>query len=382
MEAVRPSIRRTLRHRREPVRRIFGIERRFAQSDSGTRHTAGRHPSRDTRHIGWDECGSSAASKPEVAKETISPAQYTGSMTPPSSAHQRLVDDVAVAAIGARLARMSSPPWLNVEIARRMSQRLALFKNPPERIVDWGSWLGGGASLLAEAHPRASLIAVEDSEPLAARTRNALRRPWWSRGPWAPPPREVLLSASADASGADLIWSNMLLHGVKDPPALFERWRQMLSPEGFVMFSCLGPGTLRDLRNLYGRRGWSTHSVEFVDMHDLGDMLVHSGFADPVMDQETLTIQWDDPGALCDDLRVLGGNASPSRFGGLRTRRWLASLHNELQTLRNDAGKLSLEFEIVYGHAFKAALPRSTPVETRVSLEEMKRLMPSAKTVT
>jgi hypothetical protein len=57
-------------------------------------------------------------------------------------------------------------------------------------------------------------------------------------------------------------------------------------------------------------------------------------------------------------------------------------LHNELQTLRNDAGKLSLEFEIVYGHAFKAALPQSTAVETRVSLEEMKRQMPSAKTVT
>ena len=317
-----------------------------------------------------------------MAKQTSSLAQYTGSMIPPSSAHQRLVDDVAVAAIGARLARMSSAPWLNVEIARRMSQRLALFKKPPERIVDWGSWLGGGASFLAEAHPRASLIAVEDSELLAARTRNALRRPWWSRGPWAPPARKVLLSASVDASVADLIWSNMLLHGVKDPPALFEHWRQMLSPEGFVMFSCLGPGTLRELRNLYGRRGWSAHSVEFVDMHDLGDMLVHAGFADPVMDQETLTIQWDDPEALCDDLRVLGGNASPLRFGGLRTRRWLESLHKELQALRNDDGKLSLEFEIVYGHAFKAELPKSTPVETRVSLEEMKRLMPSAKTVT
>lgn len=382
MEAARSSTRRTLQHRLERVRRIFGIDRRSAQSDSGTRHTAGHAPNQGTRHIDWDEVGSSTASKPEVAKETISPAQYTGPMVQPSSAHQRLVDDVAVATIGARLARMSGPPWLNVEIARRMSQRLSLFKTPPERMVDWGSWLGGGASLLAEAHPRASLIAVEQSELLAARTRSALKRPWWSHGPWALPPREVLLSSSGDASGADLIWSNMHLHGVKDPPALFDRWRQMLSPEGLVMFSCLGPGTLRDLRNLYGRRGWSTHSVEFVDMHDLGDMLVRSGFADPVMDQETLTIQWDNPSALCDDLRVLGGNASPLRFGGLRTRRWLASLHNELQALRNDAGKLSLEFEIVYGHAFKAALPKTAPIETRVPLDEMRRLMPSARAAT
>jgi malonyl-CoA O-methyltransferase len=114
-------------------------------------------------------------------------------------------------------------------------------------------------------------------------------------------------------------------------------------------------------------------------MHDLGDMLVRSGFADPVMDQETLTIQWDNPRALCDDLRLLGGNASPARFGGLRTSRWLASLHNELQILKNDDGKLSLEFEIVYGHAFKAQVLKLTPVETRVPLEEMRRLMPSAR---
>jgi malonyl-CoA O-methyltransferase len=171
----------------------------------------------------------------------------------------------------------------------------------------------------------------------------------------------------------------MLLHGVKDPPELFERWRQMLSPEGFVMFSCLGPGALRGLKDIYHRRGWPTHSIEFVDMHDLGDMLVRSGFADPVMDQETLTIQWDNPHALCDDLRLLGGNASPTRFGGLRTSRWLGSLHNELQILKNDDGKLSLEFEIVYGHAFKAPVLKPISVETRVPLEEMRRLMPSAK---
>jgi len=312
----------------------------------------------------------------------MTPAQYTGLMAPSSSAHHRLIDDVALAAIAARLAGLPDSPWLHVEIARRMSQRLALFKKPPQHIVDWGSWLGGGASFLAKEHPRASLSAIEEFEPFAARARNALRRPWWSFGPWAAPQREVLLASSGNSISADLIWSNMLLHGVKDPPALFERWGQILSPEGFVMFSCLGPGSLRGLKDIYARRGWLTHSIELVDMHDLGDMLVRSGFADPVMDQETLTIQWDDPEALCDDLRLLGGNASPARFGGLRTRRWLASLHNELQTLRNDAGKLSLEFEIVYGHAFKAALPQSTAVETRVSLEEMKRQMPSAKTVT
>jgi malonyl-CoA O-methyltransferase len=43
-----------------------------------------------------------------------------------------------------------------------------------------------------------------------------------------------------------------------------------------------------------------------VDMHDLGDMLVQAGFADPVMDQETLTLTWPDPQALLAELRTWG----------------------------------------------------------------------------
>ena len=69
--------------------------------------------------------------------------------------------------------------------------------------------------------------------------------------------------------------------------ALFERWQRALAVDGFVMFSCLGPGTLRELRALYARLGWRAPAQDFIDMHDLGDMLVHAGFADPVMDQES-----------------------------------------------------------------------------------------------
>jgi malonyl-CoA O-methyltransferase len=171
----------------------------------------------------------------------------------------------------------------------------------------------------------------------------------------------------------------MLLHAVADPPALFERWQNMLLPEGFVMFSCLGPGSLRGLVDVYARRSWPAPTINFVDMHDLGDMLVHAGFADPVMDQETLTIHWDSAEALCADLRRLGGNVSPLRFAGLRTHRWMEAMSGDLERLRNARGKLSLDFEIVYGHAFKATLSRPLKGETRISIEDVRRSMPSAK---
>jgi len=178
---------------------------------------------------------------------------------------------------------------------------------------------------------------------------------------------------------AQLVWANMMLHAVVDPPALFERWQQLLRVDGFVMFSCLGPGTLRELRALYAQLGWPPATPGFVDMHDLGDMLVQAGFADPVMDQETLTLQYDTPQALLDELRTLGGNTAPDRFAGLRTPRWRARLLRELEALRGRGGKLELSFEVAYGHAFRAA-PRLRPGEaTSISLDDMRAMVRSGR---
>jgi malonyl-CoA O-methyltransferase len=292
----------------------------------------------------------------------------------------RLIDEVAVAAVQRRLGRLPAPPWLHSEIAGRMAERLSLFKMSPNRMADWGAFLGAGGSALVGAYPAAALIAIEPSDDLAARSRRALRSPWWSGRRWKAPVAEVVVdSTDFVVSDVQLVWANMALHAVKDPPALMQRWHRMLAAGGFVMFSCLGPDTLRELRAVYARLGWPAPTIDFVDMHDLGDMLLQAGFADPVMDQETLTVQWDSAQALCKDLRMLGGNVSPARIGGLRTPRWLMRMHRELDRLRDASGRLSMTFEIVYGHAFKAAAKVDAPAETQVSLDEMRRLMREAR---
>ena len=169
----------------------------------------------------------------------------------------------------------------------------------------------------------------------------------------------------------------MMLHAVVDPPALIARWHEVLSVDGFVMFSCLGPGTLRELRALYERCGWPAPTPGFVDMHDLGDMLVQAGFADPVMDQETLTLQWDSPAALLAELRSLGGNTAPDRIKGLRTPRWRHALERELGALAGADGKIGLSFEVAYGHAFKGAARAMAGAATKVSLADMRAMLRS-----
>lgn len=272
----------------------------------------------------------------------------------------------------------AQPPWLHGEVARRMAERLPLMRQAPQVMLDWEAVSGASEALLKKAYPQARYVAVDS---VARGPVVTTRAPWWSALGSALRRRPVP-SIDADAlpaGGAQLLWSNMALHRVADPPALFVRWREALAVDGFVMFSTLGPDTLRSLRELYREAGWGAAHAPFVDMHDLGDMMVHAGLADPVMDQELLRLTWPDPAALLGELRTLGVNADPARCAGLRTPRWRRRLEAALAERAGNDGRIALEFEVVYGHAFNP--PPRMPVagETRVSAEQLQRMARSGR---
>jgi malonyl-CoA O-methyltransferase len=287
----------------------------------------------------------------------------------------RPLDPAAVAAVLRRLARLPAAPWLHTEVARRMAQRLAVIRLQPERVLDWWGFLGASGSVLEAAYPKAQRIVVEPDVAFVARSRAARTRPWWSLRR-RPDGDDVVFEADAGRAGtAQLVWANMMLPAVADPPALFARWHELLRADGFVMFSCLGPGSLAELRALYASHGWGPPAADFVDMHDLGDMLVHAGFADPVMDQETLHLHWESPAALLAELRTLGGNAHPRRHPAPRGRAWRAALERALESLRDADGRIGLSFEVAYGHAFRGAPRLRADAPTTVSLEDMRALV-------
>jgi malonyl-CoA O-methyltransferase len=115
-------------------------------------------------------------------------------------------------------------------------------------------------------------------------------------------------------------------------------------------------------------------------MHDWGDMLVHAGFAEPVMDMERLTLTWETPQRLLAELRELGANLHRARFPALRGRQWRERLYSELvRALAQPDGRLALTFEIVYGHAVKPAPKFRVGERSAVSLEDMRALLQSGK---
>ncbi len=266
----------------------------------------------------------------------------------------------------------ATSPWLHEEVARRMEQRLQWMTLQPESWVHWEPLLGGvqAHARLAARYPHSVCYAALALAEHTQAARKLIAPEWWNLARWTGP----ALHFGLPERPAQMLWANMALHMAADPQALIAQWHRLLQPQGFLMFSCLGPDTLRELRALYAAQGWPPASHAFTDMHDWGDMLVHAGFSEPVMDMERITLTFSTPERLLAELRGLGRNLHPQRFATLRGRAWHGQLLSQLGQLAeaDSDGQLRLTFEIVYGHAFKAPPRLAVAPETSVSLDAMR----------
>jgi malonyl-CoA O-methyltransferase len=164
------------------------------------------------------------------------------------------------------------------------------------------------------------------------------------------------------AGSVDLVWSNLALQWIGEPFAAFEEFLRALRVGGLLLFTTFGPDTLKELRAAFSGIDGATHVGRFIDMHDLGDLLVEAGFADPVMDMETITLTYADGLAMMRELKALGAhNATVGRPHGMMGReRWRRVLA-ALERFRRE-GRLHATYEVVYGHAWKPE-PRLAALE-------------------
>lgn len=289
------------------------------------------------------------------------------------------MDPVAVAR-WARMASRGEGAWLHDEVGRRMAQRLQWLRQPPASWLDWEPGQGGW-----EAH-RAVRSQLENSKVfwLSALSGNDVyalqKRVSGDVGLWSRLRGRGGAKATPDTR-VEMVWANMGLHATHQPQALLRRWHRHLNIDGFLMFSCLGPDSLRELAGLYRELGWAPSCHAFTDMHDWGDMLVQEGFAAPVMDVESITLSYASLDRLVQDLRSLGRNLHVQRCATTRGRRWLAEWRQTLEDRlpRTADGQMQLTFEVVYGHAFKPAPRVKVAATSALSLTDMRDMLSAAK---
>jgi malonyl-CoA O-methyltransferase len=270
-------------------------------------------------------------------------------------------------------ATYDSAAVLQREVGARLLERLEPVRLAPAAILDVGCGTGEALPALAVRFPGARRVALDVALPMLAAVRERRRVPRSLVG-------RIVTALNARKGGepacvcADvgalphagatfgLVWSNLALQWATDLPRAIAEMHRVLQVGGLVAFTTFGPDTLKELRAAFENVDARPHVGRFADMHDVGDLLVAAGFADPVLQMEVITLTYADARSVLLDLKSIGAtNAAHGRRRSLtgrnRFERALAALE-ALKAGRAD-GRIPATFEVIYAHAWKAPPRRS-----------------------
>jgi malonyl-CoA O-methyltransferase len=258
---------------------------------------------------------------------------------------------------------------LQREISKRLLERLDYIKLQPLRILDLGAGTGLSLTGLRQHYPAAHVYALDIARNMLLEARN--KQTWLQR--WRRPIQFITADAEAlplaDAS-IDLLFSNLTLQWCPDLEQTFAEFRRVIKPGGLLMFTTFGPDTLKELRHCWAQVDDKTHVNRFIDMHDVGDALVRSRFAEPVMDMEMITMTYTDVVSIMQDLKTIGAhNVTRGRARNLTGKGKLQQLVASYEQFRNN-GILPVSYEVVYGHAWM--VEDTTPRSVEVPLTQLK----------
>jgi malonyl-CoA O-methyltransferase len=283
-------------------------------------------------------------------------------------------------------SRYEQGDFLYKELRDRLLARLQVLATTrandfkPQSLLDLGAARGELARAAQKIVGNPTVVAIDMAEqPLK-----------YVRGSWRDRSRHWFSSHAIDAvcadvqqlpirsASIDLIVSSGLLHHCYEPGATLNAMlgevRRVLSAGGALAFTTFGPNTLRELRRAWHEVDQVEHVQSFFDLQSLGDLLLRTGFADPVLDSETLELHYSSFNTLLAELRATGAGFWPGGAPrGLGNRQQLRAL--QLAYESQQANELRVTVEIIHGLVWQ---PVPIPNQQRPGAQPGETLIPLA----
>ncbi|MBS0288997.1 MAG: malonyl-ACP O-methyltransferase BioC [Proteobacteria bacterium] len=240
--------------------------------------------------------------------------------------------------------------FVQKEIGHRLLERLDLIKHAPCTILDVGAGTGYITRLLQQKFPKSQILGLDLAQGMTHFAKS--KQPWhlWKNKPfYICGDTESLPFANASF---DLIFSNLTLQWCFSLNHVFAEFQRVLKPNGMLFFSTLGPQTLFELRLAFKAVNPTTHVNDFLDMHDIGDLMLNAYFSDPVVDMEMIKATYPSVKQLLVDLKATGArNMNETRVKSLTTKHLFKSMIQAYEQHKQLDGFYPATYEVIYGHA-------------------------------
>ena len=255
------------------------------------------------------------------------------------------------------------------EICDRALGRLQMLKLNPSTILDIGSGTGESVRGLRDQFPESQVIASDIALPMllqAQQTQVSL----WQATPSICCDAEHL---SFKDESVDLIFSTSTFQWCEDLNRVFAECSRILKTDGVLIFTSFGPDTLKELRQSWLQVDTKNHVHSFIDMHHIGDLLLANHYADPVVDMEVITLEYQQARQLLQDLKDTGSRGKfktrdDNVLTGLMGKDKFQQFEAAYEVYRQINGLLPASYEVIYGYARKPPAKKHDISDTEIHI--------------
>ncbi len=174
----------------------------------------------------------------------------------------------------------------------------------------------------------------------------------------------------------DAIITGGTLDSINDLPGALIQMRRFLKPDGLLLGSIFGSGSLSTLKSIMifaDDDAVRAHIHPQIDIRTMADLLVRAGFKLPVADRDNLIIRYSSLFDLVSDIRDLGLGNSLSTHTAIYNK---ASLYRALEKwteLQEEDGKVSEHCALIHFNGWAPSPDQPQPAKRgsgKISLAE------------
>lgn len=244
---------------------------------------------------------------------------------------------------GQAAARYDQYAHVQQKVARDLVQFSPAFC-ADDRVLDLGCGTGFVAQMLAEQEPE--LLLADLALPMVRQARNKL-------------PKASALVADAEslplaATSISTIISSLTLQWCQDLAAVAREARRVLQPDGQLVFSTLGPGTLGELKQAWQTLDHYTHVNHFKSAAEIRAELESGGLRVVSVESYSLVVHYTELVHLLQELKAIGAhNMNRGRKPGLTGAKQLRTLEQHYREFAEPDGRLPATYDVILVRAEK-----------------------------